>query len=203
MTRAAPLVVLVALLSACGIPRDTRARNVGPDAIPLGLSETTTTTTTTTTTIPSVPTTTPRSTTTILTEAVRLYYVDGDVVNFVTLIHRSPVADLTVLDDIAHRSGLRGGMRTSIPEALLRTIDVRGGVATIDLVRSTLEQVDGAEQRTMFGQVVLTFTARPGIGTVRFTSNGAPVSAVIQDGTTKEVVSKDDYPSWAKSTGVQ
>jgi hypothetical protein len=38
---------------------------------------------------------------------------------------------------------------------------------------------------------------------VRFTSNGAPVSAVIEDGSIKELVSKDDYPTWAAGTGVQ
>jgi spore germination protein GerM len=201
--RALAVIGVAVVLGGCGIPHDDRARAIGPDAIPLGLSDTTTTTSTTTTTIPSVPTTTPRSTTTILTEAVRMYYVDGDSVNFVTLTLPSPVTDLTVLDDLAHRTGLRSGLRTSIPEALLKTIDVKEGGAVIDLVGATLEQLAGGEQRTMFAQVVLTFTARPGIGTVRFTSNGAPVSAVIEDGSIKDVVSKDDYPTWAASTGLQ
>jgi spore germination protein GerM len=204
MRRIAVMVVgVVVVLGGCGIPRDVRARPVGPDAVPLGLSDTTTTTSTTTTTIPSVPTTTPRSTTTMATEPVRLYYVDGDSVNFVTLTLPSPVTDQTVLDDLAHGVGRRAGLRTSIRDALLKTIDVKEGAAIIDLVSATLEQVTGAEQQTMFAQVVLTFTARPGIGTVRFTSNGAPVFAVVENGTLKEVVSKDDYPTWAKSTGVQ
>jgi len=190
-------------LSGCGIPRDDHARSVGPE-VPLGLSETTTTTTsTTTTTIANVPTTAPRPTTTVATEAVRIYYVDGDSVNFVAPEVPSPVSEQNVLDDLAHRVGMRSGTRTSIPETLLHSINVRGGAATVDLVGATLEQVVGAEQRTMFAQVVLTLTARPGIGTVRFTSNGAPVSAVIEDGSLKEVVSKDDYPSWAANTGVQ
>jgi spore germination protein GerM len=134
---------------------------------------------------------------------VRLYYVDGETVNYVSLEMASPVTDLTVLNDLAHGIGRRGGLRTSIPDALLKSIDVREGAAIIDLVSATLEGVAGAEQRTMFAQVVLTFTARPGIGTVRFTSNGAPVGAVIEDGSIKEVVSKDDYPTWAKNTGIQ
>jgi spore germination protein GerM len=195
---------MVLVIGSCGIPRDDHARAVGPDAVPLGLSDTTTTTTTTTTTIPSVSTTTPRSTTTIPTEAVRLYYVDGDNVNFVTLTLPSPVSDQNVLFELAHSDGLpHRGLRTSIPETLLRAIDVRGGAAVIDLVSATLQGVAGAEQRTMFAQVVLTFTARPGIGTVRFTSNSEPVSAVIEDGSLKEVVSRDDYPTGAKSEGVQ
>jgi spore germination protein GerM len=207
MRRVVAVVVgTVILLGGCGIPRDDRARAVGPDAVPLGLSDPTTTTSTTTSTIASVPTTPPRPTTTVATEMVRLYYVDGENVNFVVLEMVSPARDQTVFNDLAHRVGLRSGLRTSIPEspeALLRSIDVREGGATVDLVRATLEQVAGAEQRTMFAQVVLTLTARPGIGTVRFTSNGAPVSAVTQDGSLKDVVSKDDYPGWAANTGVQ
>jgi spore germination protein GerM len=201
MTRIAATVLgLAVLLGGCGIPRDDRARVVGA---PVPLSETTTTTSTTTTTIPSVSTTAPRPTTTIATEMVRLYYVDGESVNYVSLQLASPVTDLTVLNDLAHGVGRRGGLRTSIPDALLKSIDVREGAAIIDLVSATLDGVAGAVQRTMFAQVVLTFTARPGIGTVRFTTNGAPVSAVIEDGSIKEVVSKDDYPTWAKNTGVQ
>jgi spore germination protein GerM len=204
VTRAVAAVVVLGLaLGGCGIPRDGHARSVGDDAIPLGLSETTTTTSTTTTTIADVSTTAPRPTTTVATEPVRVYYVDGDSVNFVVLQVASPVTDQTVLDDLTHRVGLRSGMRTSIPEGLVHSINVREGAAVIDVVGATLEQVAGGEQRNMFAQLALTVTARPGIGTVRFTSNGAPVSAVIEDGNLKEVVSKDDYPSWAAKTGVQ
>ena len=190
MMRVAAIVIgLVVLLGGCGIPRDDRARAVGAP-VPLGLSETTTTSTTTTT-VPAVSTTTPRPTTTVATEMVRLYYVDGENVNYVSLGLASPVTDLTVLNDLAHGVGRRGLLRTSIPEALLKSI-VRQGAAIIDLVGATLEGLAGAEQRTMFAQVVLTFTARPGIGTVRFTSNGAPVSAVVEDGNIKEVVVNEE-----------
>jgi spore germination protein GerM len=198
MKRLTSALVVLVLVGGCGIPSDDHARAV--DSIPLDLSATTTTTSTT---IASVSTTTPRSTSTVATEVVRIYYVEGDSVNFVALQLPSPVSDQTVLNDLAHGVGRRSTLRTSIPEALLKSIDVRGGVAIIDLVSATLEGLAGAEQRTMFAQVVLTFTARPGIGTVRFTSNGAPVGVLIQDGSIKDIVSRDDYPGWAKNTGVQ
>lgn len=203
MRRPSVVVALVALVvSGCGIPRDSRARTVGSDAVPLGLSETTTTSTTTSTTVP-VATTTPRPTTTAATEVIRLYYVDGDNVNFVNVTRSAGVPPQTVLHDLAQKVGLRVGMRSSIPDGLLRGVTgPRDGAVKIDLNSSILEQVAGAEQATLFAQIVLTFTARPGVGTVTFTSDGAPVNAVIEDGSNKPVASKDDYPIWAANTGM-
>ena len=44
------------------------------------------------------------------------------------------------------------------------------------------------------GQLVLTATARPGVGQVRFTLEGLPVQVPTADGTvTSDPLSRDDY----------
>jgi len=88
---------------------------------------------------------------------------------------RSPLADANALDDA----------------------EVDGGVAVINLSEAFAE-ISGSDQLIAIAQLVLTATARPGVGQVAFTLGGTPIEVPRGDGSlTSGVVTRDGYRSLA------
>jgi spore germination protein GerM len=85
------------------------------------------------------------------------------------------------------------GLLSEVPAGSVRDVELRGGVATVSLTRGFADMQADA-QLLAVGQLVCTLTARPGVGQVRFTLDGADIDVPRQDGSlTAEPVTRDDY----------
>ena len=91
------------------------------------------------------------------------------------------------------------GLRSLLPVDLVNTVVESGtGYVTVDLVGDEFERIDPADQRGAIGQLVLTLTQRPGVGQVRFTTDGELQRVPRGDGLQSEAgepVSRQDYLS--------
>ena len=202
---AGPLL-LAALAASCGVGGDGGLQQINQDDL-LGLDETTTSTTTTTTTtpassVPVVESTAGATSTTIATESVALYFVDGTRLQPVTIDLAGTATPNRVVQALltARPEGEIGiGLRTLLPEDLVNDVDAPGtGDATVDLATEAFNRIDPADQRTAIGQIVMTLVHRPGIGQVRFTLDGVAQRVPRRDGLQSEPgegVAFNDYES--------
>lgn len=199
--------LLVALAASCGVGGDGRLEQINQDDL-LGLDETTTSTTTTTTTtspplsVPTVDSTAGATSTTIATESVKLFFVDGRRLQPVTIDLAGTATPNRVIQALltAPPEGEIGiGLRTLLPDDLVNDVDAPGtGDATVDLATEPFNRIDPADQRTAIGQIVMTLVHRPGIGQVRFTLDGVAQRVPRRDGLQSEPgegVSFNDYES--------
>jgi hypothetical protein len=192
-----------ALVTSCGVAGDGELQEIDSADL-FGLDETTTSTTSTTmvpVTLPWTPTNQATSTT-IATEPVALYFVDGRSLTDVSRpLARDPspsrVVSALLAGPPAGEIGI--GLRTLLPPDLVNTVIPSGtGFVTVDLVGDEFQRIDPADQRIAIGQLVLTLTKRPGVGQVAFTLDGEPLRVPRADGLQSELgatVSRRDYES--------
>lgn len=206
---AAAAAALSVAVAACGLGGDDELQRLDSNDL-FGLDETTTTSTTTTTTTivppPSVDSTIGATTTTIATEPVELFYIDGDrladVVFPLTRGTQGPSA-LRVMRALerALESGDVGivGLRSAVPPDLVTTVtESAAGYASVDLSGTVFETIEDSDQRLAFAQIVLTLTRRPGIGQVRFSVDDEAIGVPGRDNVIRgagELVSFEDYES--------
>lgn len=209
-TAACGAALLVVLASSCGVASDGDLQSINQEDL-LGLDETTTSTSTTTTTtstttpassVPVVESTVGPTSTTIATESVALYFVDGTRLQPVTIDLAGTATPNRVIQALltARPEGEIGiGLRTLLPEDLVNDVEAPGtGDATVDLATEPFNRIDPADQRTAIGQIVMTLVHRPGIGQVRFTLDGVAQRVPRRDGLQSEPgegVSFNDYES--------
>jgi hypothetical protein len=206
-------LTLVVVTASCGIGGDDNLRQINDDDL-FGLNETTTSSTSTTTSttiappVSSVLPTVEASTTTIVTESVQLYFLDGNRLQPVTrdlASEATPSRVITALEDGPPAGPLGIGLRTLLPEVssdvppLVNSVVATPlGYASVDLAAAAFALIDPADQRPAIGQIVLTLVNRPGIGQVRFTLDGSPMSVPRLGGLQSnpgEAVTKQDYES--------
>ena len=78
-------------------------------------------------------------------------------------------------------------LHTSVPPGTeLRSVEVTGGVATVDLT-SAINDVSGPAQKEAFAQIVFTALAFDEVQSVRFLIDGEPIDAPTDDGNLAEV----------------
>jgi spore germination protein GerM len=212
VTAAAGMLVVAA--ASCGMGGDDQLRQINDDDL-FGLDETTTSTTTTSTTTtttigfqPSVQPTIGATSTTIATESVQLYFLDGNRLQPVTIDlagTATPSRVLAALESGPPAGDLGIGLRTLLPEetttipALVNRVEPSNlGYVTVDLATPAFELIDSADQRAAIAQIVLTLINRPGIGQVKFTLDGVPMRVPGREGLQSEaggLVSLEDYQS--------
>ncbi|MET0145001.1 MAG: GerMN domain-containing protein [Ilumatobacteraceae bacterium] len=167
-----------------------------------GLDETTTSTTTVTSAPPSslAEPTVAATSTTVATEPVTLYFVDGSRLAAVSIdVARGPSPSRVVAALLAGppAGDIGIGLRSRLPDNLVNTVVESGtGYVTVDIVGDAFQDIDPTDQRIAIGQLVLTLTQRPGIGQVRFTLDGQPMRVPRRDGLQTEpgdTVSAQDY----------
>lgn len=194
-----PALVLTAIfastLAGCGVPVDGEVHGFAADQIPYGLAESSATSTLVSTTAAAPPEVV-GSVSAGTVEVVTLYFVaDGQLVGQQREVGR-PVAptDLTTqLEEGPRIVDQPPGVRSVVRVEHIKAISVRAGVGTVDLAPSFI-QLAPAERRLAVAQLVLTLTARPGIGQVIFSSDGQPLDVPRGDGSLlKGAVSRDDY----------
>jgi spore germination protein GerM len=99
-----------------------------------------------------------------------------------------------------NRVEITAGLRSALPDtSTFRRVSLSGGTARVDLARP-FTSLSSSDQIVALGQLVYTLTARPGVGLVRFTLLGASTEVPRADGSlTATRVSRDDYLSIAPS----
>lgn len=185
MTRFTPTVVapLLAslLLSGCGVSTQGSAEITPAGDVPFGLTES------------------PRTTTTLPSgsESLQVYLLDPEG----RLVPVDRHLDVDGLHDVV--DALLGGPTTNESTigltsalddpAVIRAVELAGGVASVDLAESFGDL--GAEaQRSALAQIVFTLTGRPGVGLVAFTLDGQPIEIPTGDGSlTTGSVSRDSF----------
>lgn len=189
-----------AALVGCGVPDQGSASHLAPDDVPAALAMPTTTlpppTTVPATTVPAT-TVPPPTTRPAPTERVAVWLVRNDRLDPVerteTTLPVTPdrVGALVAAGPVGDERGT--GLRTAVRVGDLGRVTLAGGVATVELQPSFAE-LDGAEQVLAVAQLVLSLTARPGLGRVAFTLGGEALEAPRADGSLGGLtVSRDDY----------
>lgn len=179
----ASVVAAASVAAACGVPTDGSPREISADELPPGLVE-----------APSTTATTPRGD----AEVVQLYYVlDDELAPAFGDVARPARVDavLRALLDGPAKEFAEEGYRSALPqgEALVLSAELRAGVARVELTPA-FREIPAADQVLAVGQIVLTLTARPGVGQVRFVLDGQPIAVPRADGSvTTQTVSRDDY----------
>jgi spore germination protein GerM len=176
----------VALLTvaACGVSTETRARTTEPAEVPFGLAE-------------NIRRSPPDTALPPVGPVAELYFLDeaGRLVATTRQLH-SDRPDAVVAALLAGPTSREAdaGLGTAFPdEDAVRSVDVTGGVAAVNLAGSFVN-LDGEAQRSALAQLVYTLTARPGIGRVSLTLEEQPVEIPRGDGTlTTGSVSRDSY----------
>lgn len=185
--RVAAIAIALISVSACGIPTDEDARRIDPEEIPPGLLDV------------SAPTTVAGALDPLgTTEVVAVYLIrDGALAPSLAEIRRgASLNDVIELIRVAPseelaEEGFRSALVSDVP--VVQSIALARGVADIDLGPAFLE-LPSNDQVLALGQLVLTATARPGVGQVRFTLEGLPVQVPTADGTiASDTLSRDDY----------
>jgi hypothetical protein len=172
------VALIVATATACGIPQDGAPRvvpgGVVHPALAAGEGE-------------------PR-----LGDSVRIFLVRAEQVVEVrrAALRGSLVERLNLLLEGPTQAEFGAGTRTAIsPQTALRSARTEGDTAIVDL-SGALVEVGGQEQILAVAQIVLTATAVPGVGQVRFLLEGQAVEIPRADGTlTAETLRATDYQS--------
>lgn len=183
--------------SACSVVGDGKVDRVDP---PFGLADTLATSTTiaSTTTIQQTTTTgLDTSTTGVPTEAVRLYFITGQQLNFVpTPLPADPSLPQIMAALLAGppKNELGVGLRTGLPEdALIDASSNNAGVAIVELPEGFFDDIPEGDQRLATAQIVLTLTDSRGIGQVQFNQQvPKPSGALTPAG---QPLSRNDFAS--------
>ncbi len=211
-------LALVALTVACGVPSSGEFEAINRADIPYDLANTSTsstvapttgapsttqapaTTEAPATTAPATSTTAMVTSTSISTELVDLYFAAGSQLTSVSVVLPRPASAPQVLAALVEgppRDSTGTGLRVIIPPTAELTVDLRSGIATVDLPENILEGMSPPDQRLMIGQIVLTLTSSvPRTGQVSFTLGGEPLRVFVGSGDLTEPgepVSYDEY----------
>lgn len=207
------VAALLAVVGACGVPGNSDFEPINP---PPELATTTTAPTTTSrppsnstiapsTVAPSTTAVTTTSTTEAPTSSTNpvysasLYFVTGggELTPIIRQLASSAAQQvLTELADGVPVGEEYGGLTTAIPAGADLVVTTATGLATVELPPTFLTDTPPQSQTNAIAQIVLTLTARPGIGQVRFTSGGEPQQVSRADGrltNANDVVACEDY----------
>jgi spore germination protein GerM len=155
------------------------ATRIAPEDVPFGLLE-------------DLPTTT----TVAAGKDAEVFFVSGDRL---IAVDRSVAADADLEDllgqVIAGPTEVEQtlGITTAVPAGSLTSVDTSRGIAEVEL-SSSFGDIRSGDQIMALGQIVYTLTGQPGIGGVRFTVNGEPVTVPLSDDEqSDDPLSRDDF----------
>lgn len=178
------LLIIIVLAAGCGVPVDREAKAVSD--VPFGLLD-----------LEQVES--PEDPGPPEGLATQIYLVDPSGNLLVGVERRLADTSLpSVVDSLLSgptRAESRDGLSSAFPDqpGLINKVELVEGVAGIDLAQSFTSS-EGIRQRLSIAQLVLTLTARPGVGRVSFTLEGQPIDVPRGDGTLAAgSVSRDSY----------
>lgn len=159
---------LVLAGASCSVVDDGKVSQIDP---PGGLTDTRPASTTTSTTVESTVSSDPATSTTVVqSEPVRLYFIVGTTLSYVTVQIPTPVLPFVIIKTLQEGPpGELVGMRTALPRDVVISVETDdSGVASVDLPDEFFDRVSGTDQRLAIAQIVLTLTDNRGVGQVVF-----------------------------------
>jgi hypothetical protein len=191
-------LVPIVTMAACRIGGSDRVEEVDSDLLS-GLDEPTPETSAPPGSGPATSQT-PGPTTTIATETVTLYFIEGSqlvAVDVETPEGTSTRGKLRLLEEGPPPERAEEGVRTALTPDLISGFAHWGtDGATVTLDSERFAGVDNADQQLMIGQIVLSLTGWPGIDRVDFTLDGEPMQVFLEDNTLSQpgaAVGRSDY----------
>ena len=173
------LVVVGLVVAACGVSSQSTATRIEPEDVPFGLLE-------------DQPTTTAvaagKDTEIFLVSEDRLIPVERSVAGDAGLeeLLSQVITGPTEVEQTL-------GITSAVPAGSLASATTSRGIAEVDLT-SSFGDIRSGDQILALGQIVYTLTGQPGIGGVRFTVNGEPVTVPLSDGEqSDDPLSRDDF----------
>ena len=178
------MCALVVLATACAVPAQQEAQTATDEAVPFALLD------------PQAPPIVPPASGPS-SEPIALCFVrDGRLV-VVSDELAAPVDLRAALDALASPPRDAGPLlRTALTDpSIVRDVRLLGGIARVDLL-SRVSALPTDEQLLGVAQIVCTLTARPGVGQVSFSLEGAALAVPKGDGSlVSSPVARDDYAS--------
>ncbi len=176
------MCALVVLAAGCAVPAQDEAQTARDEAVPFALLD------------PRAPPIVPPAPGPS-SEPVALCFVRDDRLVIVSDDLAAPVDLRAPLDALAVPPPDAGPLlRTALTEpSIVRDVRLLGGIARVDLL-SQVSALPADEQLLAVAQIVCTLTARPGVGQVSFTLEGARLAVPKGDGSlVNSPVARDDY----------
>ncbi len=173
---------LVVLAAGCAVPAQDEAQTARDEAVPFALLD------------PQAPPIVPPASGPG-SELVALCFVRDDRLVIVSDELAAPVDLRAPLDALALPPPDAGPLvRTALTDpSIVRDVRLLGGIARVDLL-SQVAALPADEQLLAVAQIVCTLTARPGVGQVSFTLEGARLAVPKGDGSlVSSPVARDDY----------
>lgn len=140
------------------------------------------------------------------TQAVRLYYVNGDSLVGTLQVLPAPIDPREVVDELVGGpdEGLqRSGIHSVIPSRSLIGDITRAGSRLDVALSPRFESIPSGDQIKALGQLVLTLTALPGTDHVQFVGAEGPLEVPRADGTLATgPVARADYVTLLQPTHV-
>lgn len=176
------LVCALGMLAAgCAVPAQDNAQRVRDEGVPFDLLDPE---------APPIvpPASGPRS------EPVSLCFVRDGRLMVLNAQLAAPVDLQDALDALASPPQDDALLRSSFTDpSIVRDVRLLGGIARVDL-SAGVSALPTDEQLLAIAQIVCTLTARPGVGQVSFTLEGAPLAVPKGDGSlVTSPVARDDY----------
>lgn len=175
------IVVVLASLTACGVPTQDSASKVETKDVPFGLLDKTT----------------GFATSDESGEIVVVFLAKDERLVPALRLLEPPVTLERVLGALTEgptKVEVADGIRSALPDkGALNSISLAGGTASVDLA-SAFTGLSSTDQILALAQLVYTATGQPGIGLVQFTLQGARTEVPRGNGLlTFAAVSRDDY----------
>lgn len=182
--RHARLLVAATVLVACAgcaVPAEHEAQVADDKSVPFALLA------------PDAPPLVPPATA-ARTEDVALCFVRESKLAVVERALDAPVGLRDAVTALTEPPAGTAGLRSALGDtSIVGDVQLGAGIASVDL-RQAISTLGGDDQLLAVAQIVCTLTARPGVGQVSFTLEGAPVNVPRGDGSLVAApVSRDDY----------
>lgn len=176
------MCALVVLAAGCAVPAQDEAQTARNESVPFALLD------------PQAPPIVPPESG-ASSESVVLCFVRDDRLVIVSDELAAPVGLRAPLDALVLTPADAGPhLRTALTEpSIVREVRLLGGIARVDL-SVHVSALPADEQLLAVAQIVCTLTARPGVGQVSFTLEGARLAVPKGDGSlVNSPVARDDY----------
>jgi len=172
-------------VAACGVPAEDVAEVIPAEELPFGLAATERPTAAGMFSLLDIIDS---------VETVNLYFPAGAALVAVPYQLSTPVLLIDVVTALAAEPAAAGSTyRSAIGPGDVLDVSSQAGVARVTLDERFLD-LPNSEQRVAVAQLVLSLTARPGIGQIEFEVRGEPVQVPRADGTlARGPVSRDDF----------
>ena len=169
-------------VAGCSVAGSKHATEIGDDQVPYSLLD------------PEAPPAVPI----VGGRGIEVCLLDGETVVVIDRRIEEAAGLLDIISGLSATSAREtaAGLQTAVGGAdEIHDVTLRGGIAAVDFT-ATAAQTLTQDPLATIAQIVCTLTRQPGIGSVRFTADGAAIDVPRSDGSlTDAPVAREDYES--------